>query len=342
MGNPLKPSRLVGSLVRVAKAGHPSFVWGSPGIAKTAIINNVVGPTLGLDVWDFRVNSKEPVDLRGLPVPVKVHTTDGEVHQTTWATPDDLPRVPALIFIDELNTALPSMHAPLYQICQERRLGNWVAHPDTRIIAAGNRESDRAVAHKMSTALLTRFVHFDMEPDLEDWIAWAIANDTIDPVFIAFLRFRPELFNKFDPASPRTSPIPRTIHMASDIYRQNPPDDTIQDELGGAVGDGFASEFLGFLSIWRHLPDIDAILDNPSSFTAPTGKDAPSVRFAVAAAISFKMDRDNIANALRVLDKLGEEFAVFATSDALRRNPGIRAGSLDFAKWGRRIADLLG
>jgi hypothetical protein len=293
-------------------------------------------------VWDFRVNSKEPVDLRGLPVPVMVHTPDGDSHQTTWASPDDLPRVPALLFIDELNTALPSMHAPLYQICQERRLGNWAAHPDTRIIAAGNREGDRAVAHKMSSALLTRFVHFEMEPDLDDWVGWAMKNNTIDPVFIAFLRFRPALFNAFNPASPRTSPIPRTIHMASDIFRQNPPEDSMQDELAGAVGDGFAGEFISFLHHWRHLPDIDGILKNPDTFTAPTGKDAVSIRYAVAAAVSFKMTNANVGNAIKVVQKLGEEFAVFCVRDALRRDPDIRKNSKDFMKWGTAIADLLG
>lgn len=330
----MKPSLMTGAIMRTLRANHPAFVWAGPGVGKSQLIREVIAEEMGLPLWDFRTNSKEPVDLRGLPVV----TPDG---QTTWASPDDLPRTPALFFLDELNTCPVSMQAPLYQIVQDKRLGNWRAHDETRVIAAGNRESDRAVAHKLSTALATRFVHFDMEVDVEDWCKWSITSKAIDPVFIAFIRFRPNLLHDFQPNA-RTSAVPRTVHMASDVYRQNPPDSTIVDELAGCVGEGWAVEFVSFLRVWRNLPDIDALLRKPDGFVAPSGKDAMSIRFAIAAAVSFKITKDNLANALVILEKLGEEFSVFAMRDAIVRDRSIAVGSKAFARFGAKVADLLG
>ena len=42
------------------------------------------------------------------------------------------------------------------------------------IIAAGNRDSDRAVTTRMPTPLRNRFVHLEFEVDVQEWSEWAI------------------------------------------------------------------------------------------------------------------------------------------------------------------------
>jgi len=65
------------------------------------------------------------------------------------------------------------------------------------IVAAGNRDSDRAATTRMPTPLRNRFVHIDFEVDVQEWCEWAIKTD-IRPEAIAFIRFRPELLSAFD------------------------------------------------------------------------------------------------------------------------------------------------
>ncbi len=337
----LKPEQLVGALVRCLRAGTSAFVWGPPGIGKSAIIMSEIGPRLDLPVHDFRLNSKEPVDLRGLPV------VDRDYSLTRWVAPEDLPTEPALIFFDEMNTAAPSIFACCYQIVQEHKLGNWRAHPNTLIIGAGNRESDRAVANKMPSALMTRLGHFELEPDLDQWIAWGLRTGSIDAQMVAYHRWRggAMLFD-FKPTE-RTSPIPRTWQAANAVMRQNPPESTRLEEIAAHVGEGAAVEFLAFCELWSQLPDVDALLAGKTQYDVPKGPKSMSVRFALAGAISSKMTRKNMQAAVDFLDKMGEEFSVFAMRDALARDKTLaqdangKANEV-FLRWGASHGDMLG
>ena len=46
----------------------PSMTWGAPGIGKSDIIRKVVAQA-GIEIVDVRLAQREPVDMRGLPVP---------------------------------------------------------------------------------------------------------------------------------------------------------------------------------------------------------------------------------------------------------------------------------
>ena len=71
--------------------------------------------------------------------------------------------------------------------------------PDSwSIIAAGNRESDRAVTHRMPSALATLLVHINFDVDAQEWLGWA-QGCGVAPEVIAFIRFRPHLLHALDP-----------------------------------------------------------------------------------------------------------------------------------------------
>src|SRR6188768_3070783 len=60
------------------------MLWGGPGIGKSSIVHQL-GKKRGRKVIDFRTNIREPVDVRGIPVP------DLEAGVTRWLVPDELP-----------------------------------------------------------------------------------------------------------------------------------------------------------------------------------------------------------------------------------------------------------
>ena len=91
------------------KEGDPVMLWGPPGVGKSDAVRQM-GARFSCKVIDIRLNIREPVDLRGIPVP------NAKTGTTKWYTPDELPNVDrdgeeGILFLDEINTASPAMMA---------------------------------------------------------------------------------------------------------------------------------------------------------------------------------------------------------------------------------------
>jgi len=83
----LTPSQTSRALKVMAKTKRSAFVWGPPGIAKSAIALQVAND-LGMQFSDVRLSQMDPSDLRGIPYPV----VENGVHGIRWAAPMALPR----------------------------------------------------------------------------------------------------------------------------------------------------------------------------------------------------------------------------------------------------------
>jgi MoxR-like ATPase len=280
--------------------------------------------TLNVPLQDVRALLLDPVDLRGLPF----LASDG---RSKWATPEFLPQNGSgILFLDELNAAPAMVQASCYQLVLDRKLGEYTLPEGWAIIAAGNRDSDRAVTTRMPTPLRNRFVHLEFEVDVQEWSEWAIQG-AIRPEVIAFLRFRPELLSAFD-RDANAFPSPRSWEFVSRILdsldsQSNP---TIEHEvIAGAVGTGAATEFSAFLRMLRELPNIDAILLNPTQESVP---DNAAARYAVASALAHCASDTNFDRICLYLDRLPTEFRVLCVRDATLRAPAIRC-TAGYTKW---------
>jgi hypothetical protein len=240
----MKPSDISEALNSLMDTGQTVFIWGSPGVGKSAVVHQVAKRRT-LPLRDVRALLLDPVDLRGLP-----YLSEG---RSKWATPDFLPQDGAgVLFLDELNAAPPMVQASCYQLVLDRKLGEYTLPDGWSIVAAGNRDSDRAVTSRMPTPLRNRFVHLDFEVDMQEWSAWAIQAG-IRPEVIAFLRFRPALLSAFDRDN-NAFPSPRSWEFVSRILNSNPKPKIEHELIAGAVGTGAATEFSAFLSTFRSLP----------------------------------------------------------------------------------------
>ncbi|RMD71780.1 MAG: MoxR family ATPase, partial [Gammaproteobacteria bacterium] len=242
-----------------AREGHhtPVMLWGPPGVGKSQMVAQI-GKRHGVPVIDLRLSQMEPSDLRGIPFRV------GD--RVEWAVPSLLPDEErhgpfGILFLDEINAAPPTVSSAAYQLILDRRLGEYVVPEGWAIFAAGNRQGDRGVTYQMPAPLANRFAHFEVEVNLDDWVAWALENG-IDERIIAFLRFRPERLFQFDAAAnPTAFPSPRTwefAHRALQKFDERP--DLLGAALHGSIGQAAALEFMAFLRSLDQLPDIDAIL----------------------------------------------------------------------------------
>jgi len=80
----MKASAISTALHTLAAVKQPVFIWGGPGIGKSAVVRQVA-EDLRVPLQDIRALLLDPVDLRGLPF----LGADG---RSKWATPEFLPR----------------------------------------------------------------------------------------------------------------------------------------------------------------------------------------------------------------------------------------------------------
>jgi hypothetical protein len=312
----MKPSGIARALRVLIRAGQPVFVWAGPGVGKSSVVAQVAAE-LKLQLRDVRALLLDPVDLRGLPF----LGSDG---RSKWATPDFLPQDgEGILFLDELNAAPAMVQASCYQLILDRRLGDYALPDGWSIVAAGNRDCDRAVTTRMPTPLRNRFVHLDFEVDLQEWCEWAIQAE-IRPEVVAFLRFRPELLSAFN-KDINAFPSPRSWEFVSRILDSlvAGSHQAMEHELvAGAVGMGAATEFTGFSRMFRESPDVDAILMSPHQASVPY---EPSAQCAVASALARCASDSNFDRICTYLDRLPTEFRVLCVHDATLRDPALRS-----------------
>jgi hypothetical protein len=198
------------------------------------------------------------------------------------------------------------------------------------VVAASNRAEDRAGTHRVISPLLNRFVHLDLDVSNEDWQDWAVAAGVV-PEVRAFLRFRPGLLYQFDPAAnPRAFATPRSWAFVSDVLRAT-PEDLSPEVVAGCVGEGPATEFAGFVALFRELPDVDGALARPDAAPVPR---EPAVLYALVGAIVERV-RTGAAPAhaaVRYAARFPDEFALLAVRDFVAVAPTL-AGDPAVQAW---------
>ena len=243
------------------KAGGLTASWmlhGRPGVGKTELVQTLAD-RIGARLYDLRLTTIEPQDLRGLPY------YDHDTATTVWYRPEDLPDtdVPALLFLDELTAAAPSLQPTVYGLLQERRVGRHRLPDSVMIVAAGNQVEDGAIAYDMGTALSDRLIHMIVQANAEDWLTNYAIPAGIHPAVAAFIRTRPDLLETTEDALRRGQMIactPRSWTRVSRIM------DSIADRairhvmIAGTVGSAPAAEFALFADEIAATVRIDEML----------------------------------------------------------------------------------
>lgn len=192
------PATIVGPIIDVLKAKRVPFVKSSPGMGKSDIIKNIADE-FNLKIIDHRLAQSDPTDLMGFPNIVEGRSKYFPP-ETFPLEGDSLPKGKNgwLLFLDEINSAPPSVQAASYKLILDRAIGDKNLHEQVAIVCAGNLSSDKAIVNFMGTAMQSRLVHLEMQADHEGWVNWAVDHD-IDYRIRAFIRFKPAMLHNFDP-----------------------------------------------------------------------------------------------------------------------------------------------
>ena len=255
------PKNAKKSLRKAFKSKRPIFLWGPPGIGKSDIVKQL-GEELEAHVIDVRLSLWEPTDIKGIPY---FDSNDGTMR---WAPPSELPSMEfakqhkqIILFMDELNSAAPSVQAAAYQLILNRRVGTYSLPDNVVMVAAGNRETDKGVTFRMPAPLANRFVHLEMTVDWDDYFEWAAENKVHKDV-VGFLSFSKKDLYDFDPkSSSRSFATPRSWAFVSELLTDDDCEEsTITDLVSGSIGEGLAIKFMAHRKHSSKMPNPSDIL----------------------------------------------------------------------------------
>jgi hypothetical protein len=321
--NQVNASELTELLSAYVPARLPVLITGRPGIGKSDIVEQVARAT-GHDLLISHPVVEDPTDSKGLPFP----TVDGRTaHHLPFG---DLERainskIPLIWFLDDLGQASPAVQAAKMQLLLARRIGDHVLPEHVTFVAATNRRNDNAGVTGILDPVISRFATVvQLVPNITDWTAWAVRHHV--PVeLISFLRFRPDLLSVQKTSRDiETTPSPRSWGFVAKTMKVWPKALELTS-LTGSVGEGAATEFYGFLGIFRDLPSPDAILLSPDTAPIP---ETPAALFGVSTALAAHATEGNFDRVLTYNDRLiaagHREFGALLARDAIRRTPTLQ------------------
>ena len=110
---------------------RPVFIWGAPGIGKSAIVQDFAD-SLGLPCVSLLGSQLAPEDIIGVP-----QIRDG---YSVFCPPRTIARQePYVLFLDELNACTSEVQKAFYSLIHERRIGEYCLPEGSIVVGAGNR-----------------------------------------------------------------------------------------------------------------------------------------------------------------------------------------------------------
>jgi hypothetical protein len=320
------------TLQALIKSGRSVAIEGAPGGGKTTIVHEVA-ETMGLPVVERHMPTMLVEDF-GIPYP-----TDAGFE---YKLPDWFPlkgkagtENGGVLLFDDRNQANADLQKVLANIQQARTLHGKPLADGWTVVSTGNRQSDRAGANRVLSHLRNRETVLEFETHLDDSTQWMIDND-VRPEVVAFIRFRPNLLHDFDPQRD-VNPTPRSWVEGVSAILGKVPAEAEYECFKGAVGKGATAEFLGFIRIYRRLPNPDAILMNPTTADVPTD---PATLYALSGALAERATEGNFERVCTYCERMPAEFSVLGISYAVRKDP-VLANTQAFTNWAIKHQDVL-
>lgn len=293
------------------------FLIGKSGVGKSATVRQTA-EALGIPLIDLRLSQFDPVDFRGVPY------IDDETERTSWAVPEFFPdetQPNGILFLDELTSAPHAVQAVAYQMCLDRRVGDYYLPDGWMIVAAGNHQSDRGVTHTIPSPLLNRMTRIEVETTVEDVVMHG-AKMGVRPEVLAFMQARADLLHKFDAknSAGMQFPTPRGWFAVSDKFGLNLPTQTFNELVRGDVGEEAGVAFTSFLSVWETLPAIEEVLRAPDAAPVP---EELNKRYCLVMGLAAQANKDNFDRVVQYVSRMPNDLLTLVGLLAIARDKEI-------------------
>lgn len=281
------------------------LIKGKPGIGKSDIVAQAC-KDVGSELIISHPVVSDPTDYKGMPF------VDGK--EANFLPFGELNRIikadkPTVFFLDDLGQASASVQAACMQLLLARRINEFKVSDHVTFVAATNRKEDKAGVTGILEPVKSRFASIvELNVNTSDWCEWAVAND-MPHELISFLRFRPDMLDKDSAPSKDivNTHSPRTIASLGRLQRKGVPVDLRYEVFAGSAGEGFAAEYVGYLSLYTKLPTFEDIVANPSGIDIPSD---PSLLYALSGLVTSKLSDKNIDPIMTFIERMPVEIQV--------------------------------
>ena len=152
-------------------AHEQSFLFlSAPGVGKSDMVYQAAKEA-GIACRSLLGTQIAPEDVCGIPRIIGERSVFCPPRALLPENPD-----PFCLFLDELPACAPDIQKAFYSLLLERRLGEHALPAGTWVVAAGNRQQDRALVRSMSSALVNRVTIMHLRVDPGEWQDWAARN----------------------------------------------------------------------------------------------------------------------------------------------------------------------
>ena len=234
---------------------RPVFIWGAPGIGKSAIVEQFA-ESVGLACVSLLGSQLAPEDIIGVPQIVEGRSVFCPPRMIAREEPDCL-------FLDELNACSQEVQKAFYSLILERRIGEYRLPEGSIVVGAGNRAQDSAITKPMSSALLNRMFHVELRADSRLWLEWA-AGHGIHPWVYDYICTRPDQLWSQPSKTEEPFSTPRSWHMLSDALNSCGSGVTEQEIAilaNGCLTAAHATQFTAYVRQVRSQYSLKRILN---------------------------------------------------------------------------------
>lgn len=295
----------------------------SPGMGKSSIIKQIA-KDYNLFLIDHRLSTSEPTDMTGLP---KLHDTHAEFVPFEDIFPTEDTPIPEgydgfLLFLDEFPSMQKAVQAASFKLILDKMVGQKRLHPNTKIMTAGNKATDRAIVNPITTAMQSRLVHLTMEVSHREWLEDVAFKHNYDSRIIAFLSQFPSKLMDFRPDhNEKTFACPRTWEFMNELVYGREVTDKDAPLYAGTITSGVAVEFINFCKIYKDLITVDEIVLNPEGAKIP---DSASLRWATVSHMLERITEDNLGKLATYVDRYSMDFRILFYRSIAHRQPFLK------------------
>ena len=273
-----------------------------------------------LPVVEIRASQMTEGDLLGLPSPHQVNVNgENAASLTPFAWLIKACTEPVVLFLDEVDRATTEVRQGFFQLGDSRQINGWKLHKGTVVFGAvnGGVHAAQYQVADMDPAELDRWVTFDVEPSVEDWLNWG--KDEVHPIIWDFINQNHDHLEhkgEFEPGL--VHPSRRSWHRLSNtLAKVNMLDDEKAD-LGllfnlsnGFVGFEAAVALRDFVENYERQVTVDDILvhgklDKTSDFGL-VDHVALIEKMDASEVFNSKMEESKMSNLVRYFDTLPAE-----------------------------------
>jgi hypothetical protein len=351
------PAELPGLISRICVDEHDVLViHGQPGGGKSEVVQQA-GALYDCTIergnfCDVRLSQREAVDTRGMP------DINRAEKLTEWYAPAEMPFIgnkrfekfkngKIFLFLDEFASTSESVMVSIYQLLNDRAIGEHKLMPNVVIVCATNREGDKGVVNKIPTPVKNRVVHVELALDPDSFCAHAIKMGyALGAAYIAFRQQMLSTFMVWDEKLQKhrvttnmAFATPRAWFKAFRYWDNN--DMTLRQKtvaICGAVGVGEGNDFISFAKIRSNIISIKKIMADPENCELPQAAD---LRYAVACNVSGNMTVKTVNKLAIYLARMDPEMTILAWKLALMRDTDL-FNTDEYTEYAEQYAEAFG